>query len=111
MSIQKTLRTSKRSPKKTTRARPVESLRTQTSARQSRVAFLRAFPRLARQPELDRQWVLFFGERHVSSGRTKLELIQLCQRRRIEPGQYYIGFVDGSGSREEVEQIDSPNCP
>ena len=77
---------------------------------QSRTAFLRAFPKLAQQPELDRQWVLFVGDRQVGAGPTKLDLINLCQRRKIQPGKYYIGFVDGTGSTEDVERIDSPNC-
>jgi hypothetical protein len=111
MRVQKAVQTTKRSKKKAKSSRPVQRTATQSSSRQSRTAFLRAFPQLARQPELDRQWVLFVGEQQVGARRTKLDLIHLCQRRKIQPGHYYIGFVDGSGSREDVERIDSPNCP
>ena len=106
MRVQRAVRTLRPSPKRSNSSRPTNP----SSSRQSRTAFLRAFPRLAQQPELDRQWVLFVGERLVSAGRTKLDLIQLCQRRKIQPGQFYIGFVDASDSHEEVERIDSPNC-
>jgi hypothetical protein len=110
MRVQKANRTPKRSTKTAKSSRPVQRTATQSSSRESRTAFLRAFPQLARQPELDRKWVLFVGEQQFGAGNTKLELIRLCQRRKIPPGHYYIGFVDSSDSREDVERIDSPNC-
>ena len=106
MRVQRAVPMSKPSPKRSGSSRPT----IQSSSRQSRTAFLRAFPRLVQQPELDRQWVLFVGDRLVSAGCTKLDLIQLCQRQKIQPGQFYIGFVDAADSHEEVERIDSPNC-
>ena len=111
MSVQKTIRLPTRATKIPKTVRSGDRMPAQSSARQSRIAFIRAYPQLALQPELDRQWVLFVGKQQVSAGRTKLDLIQLCQRRKIQPGQYYIGFVDGPGSREVVERIDSSNCP
>lgn len=107
MPLQEVVRTAKRSAKKGT---PTRSRCLQTTAAEGRAAFLREFPQLVMQPELHRRWVLFVGDRQLEVGRTKLELIQQCERENHLPGSYFIGYVDAVALPQTVDNVDSPNC-
>lgn len=65
-------------------------------------SFLRDLTKLYRSARTRDRWVLYAGREQLGVGNTELELLQLCEERKLEPNQYYLGFV-GTGSPDAYE--------
>jgi hypothetical protein len=86
-------------------AKPTSEAATAPSALlRSRDAFLRALPELLANPKYDRWCVAYCGDERIGIAESEIELIRECERRGLDPDQYFIGCIFPHGEDdEEVE--------
>ena len=71
-------------------------------------SFMRDLSKLYRSTRTRDRWVLYAGRKRLGVGKSELELLQVCEERKLKPNQYYLGFV-GTGSPDAYEgDLDLP---
>jgi hypothetical protein len=88
--------------------RPAPDLEVPEGIRRSQEAFFRDLPELLKDRRLRGKYVAYHGDERVKIGRSELEVIRECLRRRLSDDKYDVFVIEPQ--TPEPEEVDYPSA-